>query len=70
LGPLSNVSASPVAWRLKDPRIPGEYGEPGDMGPLGEPMKPLLVAMSSCAYGEDRSTRESTPLVAIEVRAL
>ena len=33
-------------------------------------MKPLLVAMSSCAYGEERSTRESTPLVAIEVRAL
>ena len=33
-------------------------------------MKPLLVAMSSCAYGEERSTRESAPLVAIDVRAL
>lgn len=40
------------------------------MGPLGDPMKPLLVAMSSCAYGEERSIRDSTPLVAIEVRTL
>jgi hypothetical protein len=37
------------------------------MGPLGDPMKPLLVARSSCAYGEDRSVRDSMPLVLMEV---
>jgi hypothetical protein len=32
-------------------------------------MKPLLVAGSSCEYELDRSSRESAPLVATDVRA-
>jgi hypothetical protein len=39
------------------------------MGPRGEPMKPLLVASSSCWYGECRSVRDSAPLAVIELRA-
>lgn len=55
-----------VDCRRKAERIPGEYGELGDMRPLGE-VWPLMEALEASAASL-RSDLDSMALVAIDVR--